>query len=71
MLPIPMKFSPNPNPESECHHFLSTRHLMSVIQAQASHFAARQLGAKCFPSQNLGSKWESVCLRFGWLNAAT
>ena len=31
MLPIPMKFSPNPNPESECHHFLSTRHLMSVI----------------------------------------
>ena len=45
-----LKFSPNPNAESECHHFLSTCHIMSVITPDTSHFATRQLGAKCFPS---------------------
>ena len=69
MLAIPIKFSPNPNAESECLHFLSTCHIMSVIPP-ASHFATPQLRAKCFPSRNLGSKWESVCLGFGWLNEA-
>ncbi len=64
-----LKFSPNPIAESECHHFLSTCHIMSVIPP-ASHFATRQLGAKCFLSRNLGSKWESVRLGFGWLNGA-
>ena len=69
MLGILMMFSPNPNTESECHHFLSTCHIMSV-RTPASHFATRQLGAKCFPMRNLASKWDSACLGFGWLNAA-
>ena len=69
MLGILMMFSPNPSTESECHHFLSTCHIMSVI-TPACHFATRQLGAKCFPMRNLASKWDSACLGFGWLNAA-
>ncbi len=60
-LAIPMKFSPNPNAESECHHFLSTCHIMSVIPP-ASHFATHQLRAKCFPSRNPGSKWRMLGL---------
>ena len=69
MLGILMMLSPNPNTECECHHFLSTCHIMSV-RTPASHFATRQLGAKCFPMRNLASKWDSACLGFGWLNAA-
>ena len=56
MLPIPMKFSPNPNAESECLHFLSTCHIVSVMPPGASHFATRQLRAKMLSDSKSGKQ---------------
>ena len=55
MLTVPIKFFPNPNAESECLHFLSTCHIVSVMPP-ASHFATRQLRAKMLSDSKSGKQ---------------
>ena len=71
-LAFPKNFSPNPNAESECLQCLSMYGNCTIPPKRppVAPFASCQLRTKCFDSRNVGTKWESVSLGFGSLNAA-